>query len=79
MLGALLLEPNAVTDVVMPLFPSALQGEQQKIYSAIVSLASRHAPVTYSLYRGTSARDELESVGGALISASSVEDSRQRT
>ena len=44
-LGALMLEPDAVADVVDTLVPECFYKESnRKIFSAIVSLATRHAP-----------------------------------
>ncbi|MDD4638405.1 MAG: replicative DNA helicase [Bacteroidales bacterium] len=67
-LGALLLEPNAVPDVVDTLVPECFYKEcNRKINSAIVSLASRHAPVDiFTVSEELSGKDELESVGGPL-------------
>jgi len=67
-LGALLLEPNAVPDVVDTLMPECFYKESnRKIFSAILSLASRHAPVDiFTVSEELSGSGDLDSVGGAL-------------
>ena len=65
-LGALLLEPNSVADVLDLLNPECFYKEaNRKIYMAISSLASTHSPIDiYTVAQELSKTDDLESVGG---------------
>ena len=65
-LGALMLEPDAVTEVVDTIGPDCFYKEaNRKIFTAITSLATRHAPVDiFTVSEELKNIGELESVGG---------------
>lgn len=65
-LGALLLEPSSVADVLDMLNPECFYKEaNRKIYVAISSLASRHAPIDiYTVSEELKKTGDLELVGG---------------
>ena len=65
-LGALLLEPNSVSDVLDMLNPDCFYKEaNRKIYQAISALASKHAPIDiFTVAQELSKTDDLELVGG---------------
>ena len=65
-LGALLLEPNSVADVLDLLTPECFYKEaNRKIYKAISALASKHAPIDiYTVAQELNKTDDLEMVGG---------------
>lgn len=65
-LGALLLEPNCVTDVLGILRPECFYKENhQKIYQAIANLSMRHEPVDiYTVAEELKKTSDLEAVGG---------------
>jgi len=67
-LGALMLEPEAVADVVDTLVPECFYKESnRKIFSAIVSLATRHAPVDiFTVSEELNKTGDLEVVGGTV-------------
>lgn len=67
-LGALMLEQHAISDIVDILVPECFYKENnRKIYKAIASLAMRHAPVDiYTVADELKKSGELEAVGGAL-------------
>jgi len=67
-LGALMLEPDAVPDVVDTLTPECFYKESnRKIYTAIVALATRHAPVDiFTVSEELNKNGELEAAGGTL-------------
>lgn len=67
-LGALMLEQNAIADIVDILLPECFYKEQhKKIYEAISALAVRHAPVDiFTVADELKRRGDLETVGGAL-------------
>jgi replicative DNA helicase len=67
-LGALMLEPDAVADVVDTLVPECFYKESnRKIFSAIVSLATRHAPVDiFTVSEELNKTGDLEIVGGTV-------------
>lgn len=66
-LGALLLEPNSVSDVLDMLNPDCFYKEaNRKIFKAISNLASVHAPIDiYTVSQELKKTDDLEEVGGA--------------
>lgn len=66
-LGALLLEPNSVADVLDTLPPESFYKEaNRKIYQAIRALASKHAPIDiYTVAQELKKTDDLEQVGGS--------------
>jgi len=65
-LGALMLESSAVTDVIGILSPDCFYKEaHKKIYEAITSLAGRHDPVDiYTVAEELKKKEQLEEVGG---------------
>lgn len=65
-LGALMLEPSAVTDVLDIISPECFYKESnRKIFSAISSLASKHAPVDlFTVSEELKSTGDLEIVGG---------------
>lgn len=67
-LGALLLEPNAVADVLDVLVPECFYKEaNRKIYRAISALASRHAPIDiFTVAQELKKTDDLEEIGGPV-------------
>lgn len=67
-LGALLLEPNTVADVMDALVPECFyKPAHRKIYAAISALASRHDPVDiFTVAEELKKKDELEEVGGSV-------------
>jgi replicative DNA helicase len=67
-LGALMLEPDAVTDVVDTLIPECFYKESnRKIFAAIIALATRHAPVDiFTVSEELNKTGELDAVGGTL-------------
>ncbi len=68
-LGALMLEPSAVTDVLDIISPECFYKESnRKIFTAISSLASKHAPVDlFTVSEELKSTDDLESVGGVTF------------
>ncbi len=66
-LGALMLEPSAVTDVLDIISPDCFYKESnRKIFTAISSLASKHAPVDiFTVSEELKNSGDLELVGGA--------------
>ena len=67
-LGALMLEPEAVADVVDTLVPECFYKESnRKIFSAIISLATRHAPVDiFTVSEELNKTGDLDIVGGTV-------------
>lgn len=67
-LGALMLEQNAIADIVDILIPECFyKDSNKKIYKAISSLAMRHAPVDiFTVADELKKSGDLESVGGPL-------------
>lgn len=67
-LGALLLEPNAVADVLDVLVPECFYKESnRKIYKAISALASKHAPIDiFTVAQELKKTEDLEEVGGPV-------------
>ena len=67
-LGALLLEPNAVADVLDTLVPECFYKEiNRKIYKAISALAAKHAPIDiYTVAQELKKSEELEEIGGPV-------------
>lgn len=67
-LGALLLEPNAVADVLDVLVPECFYKESnRKIYKAISALASTHAPIDiFTVAQELKKTDDLEDIGGPV-------------
>lgn len=65
-LGALMLEPSAITDVLDIISPDCFYKEiNRKIFSAISSLASKHAPVDlFTISEELKSSGDLEIVGG---------------
>ncbi|MHC1780387.1 MAG: replicative DNA helicase [Bacteroidales bacterium] len=65
-LGALMLEPTAITDIIDIISPDCFYKEtNKKIFVAISSLASRHAPVDiFTVSEELKGKGDLESVGG---------------
>lgn len=65
-LGALMIEPNCVADVVELLTPECFYNESnKKIFTAIKSMASRHAAIDiYTVATLLEGKGELEEVGG---------------
>ncbi len=65
-LGALLLEPSAVSDVLDALIPECFyKPDNQKIFSAIAALATRHDPVDiFTVAEELKKNGTLEEVGG---------------
>jgi replicative DNA helicase len=65
-LGALMLEPSAVTDVLDIISPECFYKEiNRKVFSAISSLASKHAPVDlFTVSEELKNNGDLELVGG---------------
>jgi replicative DNA helicase len=65
-LGALMLEPTAVTDVLDIISPDCFYKEtNKKIFTAISALAIRHAPVDiFTVSEELKVVGELESIGG---------------
>ncbi|MDR2584979.1 MAG: replicative DNA helicase [Prevotellaceae bacterium] len=65
-LGALMLESSAVTDVMGILAPDCFYKDaHKKIYEAIISLSSRHDPVDiYTVAQELKKKEQLEEVGG---------------
>lgn len=65
-LGALMLEPSAVTDVLDTIGPDCFYKEtNRKIFSAISALALRHAPVDiFTVAEQLKSSGDLEMVGG---------------
>ena len=65
-LGALLLEPEAINDVRDTLVPECFyRSENRKVFIAISALAARHAAIDiYTVAEELAKRDELEEVGG---------------
>ncbi len=66
-LGALLLEPNSVADVLDILIPDCFYKEaNRKIFKAISALAMQHAPIDiYTVAQELKKTDNLEEIGGA--------------
>ncbi|MFA6334963.1 MAG: replicative DNA helicase [Bacteroidales bacterium] len=67
-LGALMLEPNAAPDIVDVIVPECFYKESnRKIFTAIVSLTRKHAPVDiFTISEELKNIGELESVGGTV-------------
>lgn len=67
-LGALLLEPNAVADVLDVLVSECFYKESnRKIYKAISALASTHAPIDiFTVAQELKKTDDLEGIGGPV-------------
>lgn len=65
-LGALMLEPSAITDVLDIISPDCFYKEiNRKIFSAISSLAAKHAPVDlFTISEELKSSGDLEIVGG---------------
>ena len=65
-LGALLLEPNSVADVLDILIPECFYKEaNRKIFKAISALALQHAPIDiYTVAQELKKTDDLEEIGG---------------
>lgn len=65
-LGALLLEPNSVADVLDILVPECFYKEaNRKIFKAISSLALQHAPIDiYTVAQELKKTDDLDEIGG---------------
>lgn len=65
-LGALMLEPSAVTDVLDIISPECFYKESnRKIFSAISTLASKHAPVDlFTVSEELKSTGDLEAIGG---------------
>lgn len=65
-LGALLVEPECVTEIMDSLSPDCFYKEaNKKIFKAILGLAQRHAPVDiYTVSNELSATGDLELIGG---------------
>jgi len=65
-LGALMLEPNAVSDVLDIIGPECFYKEaHSKIFTAIASLATRHAPVDlFTVSAELKNTGEIEEIGG---------------
>lgn len=65
-LGALLLEPNSVADVLDILVPECFYKEaNRKIFKAISSLALQHAPIDiYTVAEELKKTDDLDEIGG---------------
>ncbi len=65
-LGALMLEPSAITDVLDIISPDCFYKEiNRKIFTAISSLASKHAPVDlFTISEELKSSGDLEIVGG---------------
>ena len=66
-LGALLLEPNSVADVLDILIPECFYKEaNRKIFKAISALALQHAPIDiFTVAQELKKTDDLEEIGGA--------------
>jgi len=67
-LGALMLEPNAISDIIDVINPECFYKESnRKIFSAIASLASKHAPVDiFTISEELKNLGDLEAVGGTV-------------
>jgi len=67
-LGALMLEPNAISDIIDVINPECFYKESnRKIFSAIASLASKHAPVDiFTISEELKNLGDLETVGGTV-------------
>ncbi|OFY42672.1 MAG: replicative DNA helicase [Bacteroidetes bacterium GWF2_40_14] len=67
-LGALMLEPNAISDIIDVINPECFYKESnRKIFSAIASLASKHAPVDiFTISEELKNVGDLETVGGTV-------------
>ncbi len=67
-LGALMLEPNAASDIVDLIVPECFYKESnRKIYTAIVSLIRKHAPVDiFTISDELKNQGELDEVGGTV-------------
>jgi replicative DNA helicase len=67
-LGALMLEPNAISDIIDIINPECFYKESnRKIFSAIASLASKHAPVDiFTISDELKNAGDLEAVGGTV-------------
>ena len=65
-LGALLLEPEAINDVRDTLVPECFyRSENRKVFLAISALAARHAAIDiYTVAEELAKKGELEEVGG---------------
>ena len=65
-LGALLLEPNSVADVLDILIPECFYKEaNRKIFKAISALALQHAPIDiFTVAQELKKTDDLEEIGG---------------
>ena len=67
-LGALLLEPNSVADVLDVLMPECFYKEaNRKIFKAISALAGKHHPIDiYTVAQELNKTGDLEEVGGPV-------------
>jgi replicative DNA helicase len=67
-LGALMLEPNAISDIIDVINPDCFYKESnKKIFTAIASLASKHAPVDiFTISDELKNMGDLEAVGGTV-------------
>lgn len=67
-LGALMLEPNAISDIIDVINPECFYKESnRKIFRAIASLASKHAPVDiFTISEELKKLGDLDSVGGTV-------------
>ncbi len=65
-LGALMLEPTAITDILDIIIPDCFYKEgNKKIFTAISTLTARHAPVDiFTVSEELKNRGELEEIGG---------------
>ncbi|MFA5849319.1 MAG: replicative DNA helicase [Bacteroidales bacterium] len=67
-LGALMLEPNAISDIIDVINPECFYKESnRKIFTAIACLASKHAPVDiFTISEELKNVGDLETVGGTV-------------